>query len=463
MKNKILGTIGIFLLTPILLLGILLTVMGFVEKMYFMAVVGCIIWGICTYGLVMIKVKCFPIATKDTTKPKSRTQTVFSSPNINFPFQINFSLPNFRKPSFSFNKPPYRVNSFEKERIKEINQKIRSSILSSHGLTPNEIYFLSYAPKFSVYQTDFQKFWLYEMGIVNPQKLLNRLESEGFIKPASASESLKSLKVSEIRQMLTELHIYSAGKKDDLIDRLCNTAPEDYLDSKVTVRNYSLTDLGNIELSENEYVVYFGRSYKYGFDIWSMNKALCGNLSIPFRDIIYKKLKQQMSIAEEEKDNGDYDNYVNVINEYGNFMLEKGQYSEALHCFAEAIYYTITVNAVERYRKELEYTSKKINDPLNFEYFSQFCEQKIINTQEHLCISNEELYFQLLEIFYELEIPETANFAFIPKNILNDEDVASLVMYRLEDNEEAVKELCLKAEQKLKKCKLPVYYFNTHP
>lgn len=58
--KKVLAIIGIVFITPILLAGILLTVMGFVERIYSMAFCGVILWGLCTLALVLFKIKCFP-------------------------------------------------------------------------------------------------------------------------------------------------------------------------------------------------------------------------------------------------------------------------------------------------------------------------------------------------------------------------------------------------------------------
>lgn len=346
------------------------------------------------------------------------------------------------------------------EKVNEIHRKAKNSVVSRNGLRPNEILFLSYSPKFSTVQTEFPQYWYYDMAIDKPRKLLDRLESQGFIKPASAAESLASLKVPELKEMLAELSLPVTGKKADLVERLCTVAPDEFLEKKVPIRKYSLTELGQSELDENEYVLYFGKSYKYGFDIWSMNQALQDNPSLTYKDIIWQHLMEEKSKLPLLKATYDHNTYVSIIDTLGDYFLENERYEEAFECFSEATYYRIVVIEVASLRTGIELTKKGILDLPEYEYFHCCSVGNFESILKALNITNEEMYVKMVEYFSSLPIPHKSNNVIIPPDILSPEDVASIIMFSIEKNEEAVGELFKKAEKALLTCRLPVWDYN---
>lgn len=134
------------------------------------------------------------------------------------------------------------------EQVKEIRRKKISAFKSRRGLTPDEIYFLSYSPQFKVDETQFQQFWLYEFAIDEPDELLKKLAKMELIEPANIKSSLDKLKVSELKEILTELGEKITGKKAELVSRVAQAASEEYLETKIRDRYYQLTELGVKEL-----------------------------------------------------------------------------------------------------------------------------------------------------------------------------------------------------------------------
>ena len=100
-------------------------------------------------------------------------------------------------------------------RVIEIRKLIKNSIPSKNGLRPHEIFMLSYAPFYTTDKTDFPQFWYYDFAIDNPRKLLDILLKGGFIREATAKESVEKLKVAELKKILIEQGIKATGKKDD--------------------------------------------------------------------------------------------------------------------------------------------------------------------------------------------------------------------------------------------------------
>ena len=75
---------------------------------------------------------------------------------------------------------------------------------SKNGLRPHEIFMLSYAPHYNTEGNSFPQFWHYDFGVDNPQAILNMLLERGFIRIATAKESVEKLKVPELKEILSE-------------------------------------------------------------------------------------------------------------------------------------------------------------------------------------------------------------------------------------------------------------------
>lgn len=345
-----------------------------------------------------------------------------------------------------------------REKINEIHRKAEESIVSANGLRPNEIYFLSCATKYTTSQTDFPQYWYYEMAIDEPRELLDRLESLGFIEPASAAESLKSLKVPELKKILTELNLTVSGKKDDLIERICANASEGYLDSKMGSKNYALTELGNDEVSENEYAVYFGKSRKYGFDIWEMNQALRLYPMLSYRDIVWQKLNTDMAKLLLEDSNEPISRSY-IYHEMGSFLLEEDNTAyEALQFFAKHEYYNIAVDSVRSYRIALQdYISGKDAVFPKFKDCCFFDSYSFRHILYNLRIPPEEMYMEMVEIFSKLDTPEVSNNVIIPKDALTCEDAAGIIIFTIQDDSQSLEQIYNKVSQALLQCKLPVW------
>lgn len=290
------------------------------------------------------------------------------------------------------------------EQVKEIRRKKISAFKSRRGLTPDEIYFLSYSPQFKVDETQFQQFWLYEFAIDEPDELLKKLAKMELIEPANIKSSLDKLKVSELKEILTELGEKITGKKAELVSRVAQAASEEYLETKIRDRYYQLTELGVKELEENNYVVYFGQKRKYGFDIWEMNRKIGNGDPQRYRDIIWGTLQDTNQKAMKALNNGDYREFLslsilNNLNQY-DFLLEEEKtdaYNIAFRSLALAVFYKCKFDAAARYISELDvqkYDSEYVPefnpyiDLSNFRYL-----------KECLHYSDNEMFDNLQKIF----------------------------------------------------------------
>lgn len=320
------------------------------------------------------------------------------------------------------------------EQIKEIRRKKISAFKSQRGLTPDEIYFLSYSPKFKVDETQFQQFWLYEFAIDEPDELLKKLAKMELIEPANIKSSLDKLKVSELKEILTELGEKITGRKAELVSRVAQAASEEYLESKIRDRYYQLTELGLKELKENNYVVYFGQSRKYGFDIWEMNRKIGNGDPQRYRDIIWGTFQDTNQKAMKALNNGDYSEFLslsilNNLNQY-DFLLEEEKtdaYNIAFRSLALAVYYKYKFDAAARYISELDvqkYDSEYVPefnpyiDLSNFRYL-----------KECLHYSDNEMFDNLQKIFDTNGVDISRyNEQLYPSDIISNFNLAGMIV-----------------------------------
>lgn len=316
-------------------------------------------------------------------------------------------------------------------RVIEIRELIKNSIPSKNGLRPHEIFMLSYAPFYTNGKTDFPQFWYYDFAIDNPRKLLESLLKRGFIREATAKESVEKLKVAELKKILIEQGIKATGKKGDLVATVRENVCEEDLSVKIPVRRYTLTALGEQELSENEYVTYFGHSVKYGLTVWDMNRMLQDYPHKLFRDKIWVHLNQQVQESAQtlQRDGDLYSFYCREVSanyEMCDFLLEeKRSPLDALRLWSAGFYYDILIRSAFKFKLLLD--TEKFNDgpimthmkdpntgesvlvednsPPQFRD-SLFLEYKVGTVkgiQEQLGFTNKQLFQQLVQFLNECQ------------------------------------------------------------
>lgn len=128
---------------------------------------------------------------------------------------------------------------------------------SKNGLYPAEILLLHYCSlgQYPRPAKGYPAFWWFEYGIRNVSYILETLENRGFIEYGSLSNSVKALTVAQLKQLLKDAGESTAGNKADLVDRVKSSVLDDALKAMGLEPKYHLTQTGEIELSENSYVV----------------------------------------------------------------------------------------------------------------------------------------------------------------------------------------------------------------
>lgn len=150
----------------------------------------------------------------------------------------------------------YTDTNLAGNRVVRFEQR-KSSWKSKNGLYPAEILLLHYCSlgQYPRPAKGYPAFWWFEYGIRNVSYILETLENRGFVEYGSLSDSVKALTAAQLKQLLKDAGESTAGKKADLVERVKSTVPNDALKAVGLEPKYHLTQAGEIELSENSYVV----------------------------------------------------------------------------------------------------------------------------------------------------------------------------------------------------------------
>jgi len=202
------------------------------------------------------------------------------------------------------------------------------------GLYPYEILMLFYAPKYKVGANDFPKFWYYTYAVKNPEKLLKKLLDRGFIRIATAKESLNELKTQDLKSILQQIGQPVSGKKPDLITRIQEAMSEQELGNLIKGRNYAITESGNQELRRNEHIPYVHQHGLISMD--TMCALVDKNPNVGFKDLLWGELNR---VASEYARTGEYGFYRNTKYDMYSFMMEEKQYPMAFLLLSEAFFY----------------------------------------------------------------------------------------------------------------------------
>jgi hypothetical protein len=324
------------------------------------------------------------------------------------------------------------------ERISQIQERAKNSYPSQNGLFPQEIFMLSYAHKYKVEGNYFPKFWYYEFGIENPQDTLNDLHTRGFIEVATPFESLDNLKLPELKSFLSAFQLPTSGKKADVINRIKEKVPEDWIANKIPDRYFKLTELGQAELKANEYVTYFGASVKYGLNVWDMNQMLQNYPKKLFRDKIWSTLNKNLNDAAVHASNENdlywfYHDTAFVYGEMCEFLVEEHRNSiGALELWAQSVYYNFYVETVYRYAMNLKFGTVKssFREMLYIDYKSFRALKADTGLSDAAMLGELENQFKAVTIAYDRINPDRM----ICKLTLSDAELAKLIL--LESNED---------------------------
>lgn len=328
----------------------------------------------------------------------------------------------------------------ETAKIRELRE---NSIPSKRGLCPHEILMLYYAPKYSVKQTEFPQFWYYKYAVDNPRALLEKLRRSGFIRIATAKESLDKLTTRELKEILSENDLKTTGKKVDLIKSISTNVSDECVENLVLDRSYAITEIGDSELKDNEYVPYLHKC-KYSVSIWDINKLMDGYPPALWRDRIWSELNRLYLEASKQTAYGNWGPCDAIRHQQIDFLIEESKFQSALELAVEVTYNEIVHEAVSRFKIEIELRENGIKStPM-----PTFAE--IIKTGFDFNISKLKTIFSetgTTEGFPISKISMAFDRFSLKSRILSKEDFIAMIESRLSGNDDRFVEICNKAQR----------------
>lgn len=182
-------------------------------------------------------------------------------------------------------------------RVITFEERKKTAYPSARGLYVAEIMLLEYCSqgKYPKPKGGYPGLWWFKYGIRDVGHALESLKARGFLQWAPNVKSLGTLKVDELKQLLINEGLSTAGKKADLVSRIAAEIPDERLVIPDYEPKYELTDLGKAELDDNGYVPYMHRhnhltteDNRFGetFTVWDINKLFPDGNATNWRRVV---------------------------------------------------------------------------------------------------------------------------------------------------------------------------------
>lgn len=229
-------------------------------------------------------------------------------PSYNANDPIPESEKKYYRPDRYYTSKSYEGTPFERKVI-TFDERKKTTIPSRTGLYVAEILLLEYCTygKYPNPKTGYPGLWWFAYGIRNVGAVLKSLEERGYIKFGDVKNEINSLKVDELKSLLSQCGFPTNGKKAELVERAIENIDESVFVSMGLEPKYELTELGQTELEENAYIPYMHKHKLSGndsegdniaFSVWTINKLLDRNDKSNWKEVVDKI---EMQVTEEIK------------------------------------------------------------------------------------------------------------------------------------------------------------------
>ena len=221
-------------------------------------------------------------------------------------------------------------------RVIPFEERKRISYPSARGLYVAEIMLLEYCDsgKYPKPKSGYPGFWWFKYGIRDIGHMLQSLEQRGFIQWGTKATVLKGLKVDDLRGILATNGISTTGRKNELIDRIINSVPDQNIVISNYVPKYELTEIGKMELEDNGYVPYMHRhrhsttednGISDTFTVWDINKLFPNGDARNWRVVVGNIERQRFGVdmANSEKVNKKTEDGSNLDASYSKEELRR--------------------------------------------------------------------------------------------------------------------------------------------
>lgn len=128
----------------------------------------------------------------------------------------------------------------------------------------------------------YPRYLFYDFKITNPSIFHKKLVTQGFLEPGSIDDTLKKLRIVDLKEILHSYKLPVSGNKDNLISRLKDNVPEETLKFLINDKSILvLTEKGKKLLKENQDLIDY-HSYGLRWQI-QLDEYIKVKKSLPFK------------------------------------------------------------------------------------------------------------------------------------------------------------------------------------
>lgn len=272
---------------------------------------------------------------------------------------------------------------------------------------------------------EYARYFLYECGIRNAANYHKKLVSEGYFIEASVESRLAFLKVTELKEILTELSQPVSGKKEALIHRIVEVADDATIKKYVPIVLYELSDCGKKFLEKNNDYVLIHKHKNWGVD-WKEYDQL-HKPGFSFYDTMWGIFNKRLSKDTQHFGRNEYLNMYQLLK-------EEGKRLPALEMLLRVLYIDLSgvegKSVYELYKQGI-YTKKEA-----VEYFNvavMLAPGIVHPISEYKDIYTDSLVDKLYEQKLPVQICDKALFLTIVHSIINneyDEEATEMMLKR---------------------------------
>ena len=325
---------------------------------------------------------------------------------------------------------------------KELNDLIKTAIPDSQGLYPHEILALHRESCSYLDNNDFSYYW-FRYKVSDVKAILISLFERGFLKIGDLRHQVSmGGTTNDLKEFLKENGQKQWGSKDELINRIFKTIPENLILERFPKKRYELTEKGELATKEGNYIYEAHKTNE--FDIWDINKMYHSDPNLSIKKMRIEKLERD---SLKYFASNDFGLYSGTLIELSNLFMKEKKYKDSLLLLFKVVFYQL--NCIENnFEKEFlsDYAENFFPYENSFNTIARGIIERIITCQNELIISDIELKSIMSEIFKECKSPI--------KLFTQTECVKIFFLERDGDTEELEK-IYDKAKEKLQK-KYPV-------
>lgn len=179
---------------------------------------------------------------------------------------------------------------------------------------------------------DYPGYLKYSCGIKNAEEYHRQMVREGDLVSATCKEGLPFLKLADLKSICKSLGIKQGGSKDEVVERLQQSASEEQLKPFFSEPVYKLSNEAEQFLKDNDDLIYLHKSnYLYfTYDEFMKQRKKGESLSDFIRRTCLEELKNRDSIH--------HDQYAGML---GKFLIDHGLKADGLDLMILSIYFLI--------------------------------------------------------------------------------------------------------------------------